>query len=179
MHELELERNYCRFITSCVAVLCGWQSFVVVRLSFRVPSLTAHNIPSAALRFLLENSLELDLSQVMADAADVRVAFPDNATLVIGIFDFNLFTAIAVRGTMIRLNQILDKLTIDLDPKKYWIDNRAYHAGFYDDAKGALADLVKVVGSQEKPVYFTVHSMGGAISGLLPSIWPEETPLHS
>jgi hypothetical protein len=146
MHELELERNYCRFITSCVAVLCGWQSFVVVRLSFRVPSLTAHNIPSAALRFLLENSLELDLSQVMADAADVRVAFPDNATLVIGIFDFNLFTAIAVRGTMIRLNQILDKLTIDLDPKKYWIDNRAYHAGFYDDAKGALADLVKSSG---------------------------------
>jgi hypothetical protein len=132
-------------------------------------------IPSAALRFLLENSLELDLGQVMADAADVPVAFPDNATLVIGIFDFKQFIVVAVRGTMKRLNMILDELTIDLDPKKYWIDNRAYHTGFYDDAKGALADLVKAVGSRDKPVYFTGHSMGGAISGLLPSIWPKET----
>jgi hypothetical protein len=122
--------------------------------------------------------MELDLAQVMIAAADLPGFFADGATLVLGIFDFNQFLAIAVRGTMTRLNKILGELTIDLDPKKYWIDNRAYHTGFYDDAKGAVADLIKAVGSQDKPIYFTGHSMGGAISGLLPSIWPKETTLR-
>jgi hypothetical protein len=135
-------------------------------------------IPSAALRFLLENGLEVDLSQMMTAAADVRAAFTDSESLVIGIFDFNQFIAVAVRGTMTRLNKILGDLTVDLDAKQHWIDQRAYHVGFYDDAKGALGDLTKAVGSQNKPVYFTGHSMGGAISGLLPSIWPKGTALR-
>jgi hypothetical protein len=135
-------------------------------------------IPSAALRFLLENDLEVDLSQIMTTAADVRSAFTDSESLVIGIFDFNQFIVVAVRGTMTRLNKILGDLTVDLDAKQHWIDHRAYHVGFYDDAKGALGELSKAVGSQDKPVYFTGHSMGGAISGLLPSIWSEETPLR-
>jgi hypothetical protein len=135
-------------------------------------------IPSSALRLLLENDLEVELSQVMTDAADVRAAFTDSDSLVIGIFDFNRFIAVAVRGTMTRLNKILGDLTVDLDAKKHWIDQRAYHVGFYDDAKGALGDLVGAVGSGSKPVYFTGHSMGGAISGLLPSIWREGTGLR-
>jgi len=135
-------------------------------------------IPSAALRFLLENDIDMDLSQVMIDAADVRAAFADSESLVIGIFDFNKFIAVAVRGTMTRLNKILSDLTVDLDAKQYWIDSRAYYVGFYDDAKGALGDLVTAAGAQGKPVYFTGHSMGGAISGLLPSIWPKGTPLR-
>jgi hypothetical protein len=135
-------------------------------------------IPSAALQFLLENDIDLDLSQVMTAATDVRAVFTDSESLVIGIFDFNRFIAVAVRGTMTRLNKILSDLTVDLDAKKYWIDQRAYHVGFYDDAKGALGDLVGAVGTESKPVYFTGHSMGGAISGLLPSIWREDTALR-
>jgi hypothetical protein len=135
-------------------------------------------IPSAALRFLLESDIDVDLSQVMIDAADVRAAFTDSESLLIGVFDFNQFIAVAVRGTMTRLNKILSDLTVDLDAKQHWIDSRAYHVGFYDDAKGALGDLVTAVGAQGKPVYFTGHSMGGAISGLLPSIWPKEAPLR-
>jgi pimeloyl-ACP methyl ester carboxylesterase len=134
-------------------------------------------IPSAALRFLLENDIDLDLSQVMTAAAELPVAFTDSATLVVAIFDFNKFIAVAVRGTMTRLNKIMGDLTVDLDAKQHWIDRRAYHVGFYDDAKGALGDLVSAVGTENKPIYFTGHSMGGAISGLLPSIWPEVTPL--
>ena len=117
-------------------------------------------IPSAALRFLLENDIDVDLSQVMIDAADVRAAFADSESLVIGVFDFNQFIAVAVRGTMTRLNKILSDLSVDLDAKQYWIDSRAYHVGFYDDAKGALGDLVTAVADQGKPVYFTGHSMG-------------------
>jgi hypothetical protein len=135
-------------------------------------------IPSAALRFLLENDVDLDLSQVMTEAAELRVAFTDSASLVFGVFDFNKFIAVAVRGTMTRLNKIVADLTVDFDAKQYWIDQRAYHVGFYDDAKGALGDLVGALGTQNKPVYFTGHSMGGAISGLLPSIWPVATPLR-
>jgi hypothetical protein len=135
-------------------------------------------IPSAALRLLLENDIDLDLSQVMTDAAELRVAFTDSESLVLGIFDFNQFIAVAVRGTMTRLNKILGDLTVDLDAKQYRIDERAYHVGFYDDAKGALGNLVVAVGTQSKPVYFTGHSMGGAISGLLPSIWRKGTALR-
>jgi Lipase (class 3) len=135
-------------------------------------------IPSAALQFLLESDMELDLGQVMTEAADVRAVFTDSESLVIGIFDFNRFIAVAVRGTMTRLNKILGDLTVDLDAKRHWIDQRAYHVGFYDDAKGALGDLIDAVGSESKPVYFTGHSMGGAISGLLPSIWREGTALR-
>jgi hypothetical protein len=135
-------------------------------------------IPSAALRLLLENDIDIDLSQVMIDAADVRAAFVESESLVIGVFDFNKFIAVAVRGTMTRLNKILSDLAVDLDAKQYWIDSRAYHVGFYDDAKGALSDLVTAVGAQDKPVYFTGHSMGGSISGLLPSIWPDGTALR-
>jgi predicted lipase len=108
----------------------------------------------------------------------VRAAFTDSESLVIGFFDFNPFIAVAVRGTMKRLNKILGDLTVDLDAKQHWIDHRAYHIGFYDDAKRAVGDLATALGSQDKPVYFPGHSMGGAISGLLPSIWPEETPLR-
>ena len=135
-------------------------------------------IPSASLRFLLENSLEVDLSDMMSRVADLPAAFTDSESLVIGIFDFNKFIVIAVRGTMTRLNKILGDITVDFDAKPRWLDNRAYHGGFYDDAKGALRDLVAAVGAQSKPVYFTGHSMGGAISGLLPSIWAESTALR-
>ena len=65
----------------------------------------------------------------------MRAAFTDSESLVIGIFDFNQFIAVAVRGTMKRLNKILGDLTVDLDAKQHWIDHRAYHIGFYDDAK--------------------------------------------
>ena len=98
-------------------------------------------IPSAALRLLLENHIDIDLSQVMIDAADVRAAFADNESLVIGVFDFNKFIAVAVRGTMTRLNKILRDLTVDLDAKQYWIDSRAYHVGFYDMPRERLATL--------------------------------------
>jgi hypothetical protein len=114
----------------------------------------------------------------MIDAADVRAAFTDSESLLIAVFDFNRFIAVAVRGTMTRLNKILSDLTVDLDAKQYWIESRAYHVGFYDDAKGALGALITAVGAQGKPVYFTGHSMGGAISGLLPSIWPKKEPLR-
>jgi hypothetical protein len=42
-------------------------------------------IPSAALRFLLENDIDLDLSQVMTEASELRAAFTESATLVLGI----------------------------------------------------------------------------------------------
>jgi hypothetical protein len=46
-----------------------------------------------------------------------------------------------------------------------------YHHGFYSEANGALKDVATAV-PEDRPIYFTGHSLGGALATLLPGIWP-------
>jgi hypothetical protein len=123
-------------------------------------------IPSMALRFLLEHDIEIDIDQMMPELGDIRAATGESGRIVFGAFPFPKFTIIAVRGTMPWLEDWL----IDLDERKIKVGPLGYHAGFYLEAKGALSDLAASVPA-DKPIYFTGHSLGGALAGILPHLW--------
>jgi hypothetical protein len=77
------------------------------------------------------------------------------------------FTVIVVRGTAPVLNDVL----IDLNEAMEKVNGHGYHAGFYGESKKALPDLMASVTSNNQPLYFTGHSLGGAVAGILPQIW--------
>ena len=77
------------------------------------------------------------------------------------------FTVIVVRGTAPVLNDVL----IDVDERMLVVKGHGYHAGFYQESMKALPDLLASVTSDKLPLYFTGHSLGGAVAGILPQIW--------
>lgn len=124
-------------------------------------------IPSAALRYLVEAGIPIDFDR-LARGGDLPAATGETESLVFGVFSFPKFVIVAVRGTLPRLNDWL----LDLDKRKVHDGGRRFHAGFYLDVTGALNDIVDAVPSDDRPVYFTGHSMGAAIAGILPQLWP-------
>jgi hypothetical protein len=83
------------------------------------------------------------------------------------------FIVIAVRGT----STLSELLLIDFNSLKVDSGNDRYHSGFYKEAMTAVPELKKqsaliaAEGVNGIPVYFTGHSMGGAVSWIFRHIW--------
>jgi hypothetical protein len=152
------------------AFLCACLSkLVYLHMSrFEVPGKDRYKvIPSSALQQLLRAGIPIEVERLVRESNDVPMTIGETESIVFGVFAFPNFVVIAVRGTMPRLNDWL----LDLNEMRVKTGGRQYHAGFYTDATGSLVDLVKTVPNDGRPLYFTGHSMGAAIAGILPQVW--------
>jgi hypothetical protein len=126
-------------------------------------------IPSLALQKLVGDGIELDLRSICALVGDFNVTVVETRSFLFGAFQMGPFNIIAVRGT----TPILQDLLIDLDDRLIKINGLGFHAGFYNEAKIALPDLLTSIYNPQLPLYFTGHSLGGAVAGILPMVWPD------
>ena len=119
--------------------------------------------PSLALRQLISEGLRIDFVTVLQQVGDIFVEIIELERFIYFVFRTNQFMVIAVRGTASGADW-----TIIVNARK----RGGYHLGFYDEAARAMPALVKAVGDANR-VYFTGHSLGGAVAGVLGQIWPE------
>jgi hypothetical protein len=124
-------------------------------------------IPSSSLSSLLESKLPIDVKR-LSQGSDVPFAAGETESIVFGTFTFPDFVVIAVRGSMPRLNDWL----LNANASGIKMHGRRYYAGFNFDVQGALPQISTAVPQDGRPLYFTGHSMGGAIVGILPQVWP-------
>ena len=124
--------------------------------------------PSEIYEFLLQIRRR-GVAEVLFSAVDMPVQIFERPQFIYFVFKLRGLVVIAVRGT--DFTSLYD-WRINLDAKKSSEDLQGYHFGFLSEAKAALGDLVAHVGSSG-PVYFTGHSLGGAVASLLGEIWPE------
>lgn len=150
-------------------VMACFSELVYLRMSkYEVPGRDRYKvIPSSALRFLLEHNIQIKIERLLRGAADIPSATAEAGRIVFGTFVFPQFTIIAIRGTMMWLQ---DWLT-DLDDRRLRVGDFMYHSGFYSEANGALKDIAAAAPT-DRPIYFTGHSLGGALASLLPHVWP-------
>lgn len=126
--------------------------------------------PSIIHSLLLERGPRMDLATVMLQVADIPIKLIETGRFLYVIYKVGNFVVIAVRGTV--------------DWRDWWLDSKAhkdpgphgfYHRGFQDEAKIALPLLLAEVGDQ-RPLYITGHSLGGAVASILSIYWRGPRP---
>jgi hypothetical protein len=122
-------------------------------------------LPSILLKDIIERSIIFDIPRILSQTADVQVQTIDRVNFVYFVFRFSTFWVIAVRGTT-----TASDWGINLDVLKRYVLTRGYHRGFLNEATSALPELLTLV-DNDAPVYFTGHSLGGAVASVLRQFW--------
>jgi hypothetical protein len=81
------------------------------------------------------------------------------------VYAFTQFTVVSVRGTA-----TVKDWGIDANALRIRVGERHYHAGFLGEVLAASPELQTKVGDVDH-VYFTGHSLGGAVAAMLPHFW--------
>lgn len=123
--------------------------------------------PSFLLRELVQNPPSLDLDVVTSTVGDFRAAAFNSRNFVYVVFTTSQFVVIAVRGTV-----SLRDWGINLNALRSRGKRRGYHLGFLREAESAVGPLTERI-EPGKRVYFTGHSLGGAVASILPYVFPK------
>ncbi|MFA6112640.1 MAG: lipase family protein [Sphingomonas sp.] len=122
--------------------------------------------PSIAQMFLRHLSITPDLRELLG-SFDIPTEVVTTELYVYVVLRFPSFTVVAVRGTA-----AVRDWGINLDAFKNHARHGFYHRGFDDEAKRAMELLKNKLGSTGS-LYFTGHSLGGAVASILAQTWPE------
>jgi hypothetical protein len=125
-------------------------------------------IPSIALEALRGYGEEIDLSNLAMLGGEITVNSQTIGPFVYAVYQFYSFNVVAVRGT--RMLYLVDWF-IDLNARKYRVGDRVFHRGFYLEAGHAAPKLKEMIHNPDVPLYFTGHSLGGAVANVLPEYW--------
>jgi hypothetical protein len=125
---------------------------------------------SETLDFLLRHDIRFDLGRVLSTLGDMRITVIETKAFVYAVAHVGPFVALAVRGTHTR-----EDVGIDLDALKNPGRYGSFHRGFHEEAWIAKPLLEDAVGD-DRPLYFTGHSLGGAVACILRHIWTDEPP---
>lgn len=125
--------------------------------------------PSKTLELIYKKNIIINVSELVSRTIEAQydAIFTDNYVYV--ILQSQYFLCIAVRGTQL---PSLGDWMINFDA---WIKSD-YHRGFLNEADSALPKLKAAVskfGRDDLPVYFTGHSLGGAIASIVARRWDE------
>jgi hypothetical protein len=93
------------------------------------------------------------------------------------VYAFSDFVVTAVRGTR---PKSFEDWIINLNAIKSGTFERNYHRGFFREAKKAepaLKETLARIGRDRARLYFTGHSMGGAVAAILSSEWNSDQPV--
>lgn len=130
--------------------------------------------PSDLLEKFVAADMAADVDTSIRGATDIPVTSTDTGNFVFLTFNLPCYTVIAVRGTSPYLND----WAIDLDERRIKVNRSlGYHSGFYGESKTAVPLLLKTILSSTNPLFFTGHSLGGAVASILPQIWTGPQPL--
>jgi hypothetical protein len=122
--------------------------------------------PSLLLRELVQDPPSLDLDAVTRSVGDFGASTFESSNFVYVIFTTNQFVVVAVRGTVSLRDWGINLTALRSHGKK-----RGYHLGFLREAESAVVPLTDRI-KPGTPVYFTGHSLGGAVASILPSVFP-------
>lgn len=127
--------------------------------------------PSLVCEALRRERASLDLAAVMATVADVPIEIIVTEEYVYIVARVGPFVVVSVRGTR---TKVLKDWLIDLDAKKNQARHGFHHRGFDDEATRALPLLEGAIANDDLPLYFTGHSLGGAVASILARRWPDQ-----
>lgn len=131
--------------------------------------------PSNVLRDIFEFQIRINISMLISVIEGSTVSTLFTNSFVYNIVETSQFTIVSIRGTII--TSLTDWL-INVSLQK----SNGFHAGFYQEALRILPDLEDRLGKRKNragPIYFTGHSLGGAVASVLSSIWRERENLMS
>jgi len=121
--------------------------------------------PSTAYEEMFRARLRFDLVGVVARVAELKIEIIETRFYVYVVARISDFTVVAVRGTASKGDVLLD-----LNALKNPAKTGFYHRGFHDEAVEALP-LLEAATDGTDWLYFTGHSMGGAVASILSQIW--------
>lgn len=124
--------------------------------------------PSAVLEEILRNGWRVDVRSLLPSVADIPIEIVETRRFIYIVYRISQVVVVAVRGTAAAADWLINV-------KALKSDNGNFHRGFYEEALNALPLLLSAVGKmhiqEETPLYFTGHSLGGAVAGVLTRTW--------
>jgi hypothetical protein len=126
--------------------------------------------PSITLRDFIARNIRIDVRVVFPAVGDIEVIeVIETQWFVYVVLKTTRFIVVAVRGTV-----SLEDWGINLNALKTQAKDGGYHRGFYREAQSVLLALEQAIEQKAErtvPLYFTGHSLGGAVAGTLATMW--------
>lgn len=140
--------------------------------TFEVPGQDRYKLftPSAVADALRRANIRIDVVDIFRSVADAALEIIETEQFIYLIARVGPFIVVAVRGT--RMKSVGDWL-IDFDAAKNPARNGFYHRGFDDEVSRAIDRVAAAVGTYDRPLYFTGHSLGAAVASIMWQRWPD------
>ena len=126
--------------------------------------------PSSILKDIFDFQIFLNIESLLLDIEGLTVTPIFTSNFTYNIIKTSQFVIVSVRGTVV--TSVTDWL-INLDVRK----SGGFHSGFYREALNVLPKIEEIVGKDEiwsGCIYFTGHSLGGALASILSTLWNKQ-----
>ncbi|KZC00493.1 hypothetical protein AU375_03338 [Methylobacterium radiotolerans] len=125
--------------------------------------------PAQIYKYCLLAGRGLNIEVLSRNLADIEVRIVVVGRFVYVLYMTESFVCIAVRGSAAWSDWKMNfKFSV----------NDGYHRGFLNEASAALPCIRQILNDNSRsnlPVYFTGHSMGGAVASILAGLWSEQS----